>query len=65
MKIILRQAAENDISNAYEWYEKRQPKLGTSFILEVEHLLAKIKQNPDLYSTSLGSACRALCRILC
>ena len=62
MELIFRPAAENDISNAYEWYEKRQAKLGKAFILEVERLLARIKQNPELYSTALGSTRRALCK---
>ena len=62
MKLVFRPAAEIDISNAYEWYEKRQPKLGKAFILEVERLLERIKKNSELYSTALGSTRRALCK---
>ena len=55
MKLVFRVAEEIDISNAYEWYEKRQAKLGKAFSQEVESLLARIKKNSELYSTALRS----------
>ena len=38
--------AENEMAEAYDWYEERQAKLGDRFYHEVGHYLTLIEKNP-------------------
>ena len=60
--LILREEAENDIRNAYEWYEDKRENLGKSFMSDVELTLDRIEENSELYELVFESTRRALCR---
>ena len=42
-------AVRDEIDDAYDWYEQRQPGLGRDFLDEVERVLAEIIANPARY----------------
>ena len=58
--IIIREVAENDISNSYEWYEEKRKGLGANFMLCVDEAMSRISRNPKHYPTVLYSIRRAL-----
>ena len=60
--LILREEAENDIRDAYEWYEGKRKNLGKSFMLDVELALDRIEENPASYELVFEFTRRALCR---
>jgi plasmid stabilization system protein ParE len=60
--LILRSEAEQDIKEAYEWYERQRENLGRAFVSEVESKLETIEDNPDLYAKVYQNVRRALCR---
>jgi toxin ParE1/3/4 len=47
--LIIRKRAENHLVEAYNWYEKQKPALGSEFLLRVEASLAAIETNPLLF----------------
>jgi len=60
--LILRREAEQDIKEAYEWYENQRLNLGRAFVAEVETKLEIIENNPDLYAKVYKNVRRALCK---
>ena len=51
LSIILSPEAENDVFNAYEWYEKQCSGLGSEFILCIDAEMHSIKRNPKICQT--------------
>lgn len=49
-QLIISPEAELDIQDAFEWYEQRDPGLGSEFIRAVDSCLALIGRNPLAYS---------------
>ena len=47
--LIVRSEAEADLSEAYQWYEKRIHGLGAQFLLCVDAVMASIERNPQLF----------------
>lgn len=41
--------AEVEFSEAYDWYEEKQPGLGDRFFREVNHYLELVQENPYHY----------------
>jgi plasmid stabilization system protein ParE len=60
--LILRRDAEQDIKDAYDWYEEQRQYLGHAFLAEVESTLANIEENPRLYAEMFENVRRALCK---
>lgn len=50
-RLIIRKRAENQIEEAYYWYEKKQNRLGDNFLEAVEHALTLIKINPQHFQS--------------
>ncbi len=48
-RLVVRAAAEADITGAALWYEQRSPGLGTEFLRAVEVTLAEIARMPERY----------------
>lgn len=44
-KIILRQEAERDVSEAFAWYEEQMPGLGSEFLDAIESSILSIQNN--------------------
>ena len=45
-RLIIRPEAEADMTEAFEWYEERQPALGYEFLAEVHAALRAVAENP-------------------
>jgi len=42
-------AVRDEIDQAHDWYEQRQPGLGREFLDEIERVLAELTANPGRY----------------
>jgi plasmid stabilization system protein ParE len=62
VKLLLAPEVEQDIADAYAWYEQRQPGLGEEFLGSVETALDVIRRDPKSYSEIHQSYRRALVR---
>jgi toxin ParE1/3/4 len=47
--VIVRPEAEQDLKQAYQWYESQRKGLGDDFLLCIEGGLARLTRNPELY----------------
>lgn len=61
-KIILRPEAENDLKEAFQWYEEQKPGLGLDFLLCIDASFDIIMGNPELYQKVYKNIRRALPR---
>ena len=48
-RLIIRQEAEEDLSEAFEWYECQRKGLGYDFLLQVEAGFRFIEKNPLIH----------------
>jgi plasmid stabilization system protein ParE len=62
VRLVVREAAEADITDAARWYEERSPGLGSEFLRAVDVTLAEIARMPGRYPLVRGRARRALLR---
>lgn len=51
-------AAEIEIADAIDWYNQKEPGLGSEFRESIERAIASIDQNPLAYPVVQGSAVR-------
>lgn len=58
--VIVRPEAEQDLNQAYQWYESQRKGLGDDFLLCVEGGLARLTRNPELYQKIHGNIRRIL-----
>ncbi|MEN8819556.1 MAG: type II toxin-antitoxin system RelE/ParE family toxin, partial [Abyssibacter sp.] len=58
--VRFRRAAEQDVSEALEWYESQQLGLGSSFLDEFDATISSIAEQPLLYPELYRSARRAV-----
>ncbi|MDP8236007.1 MAG: type II toxin-antitoxin system RelE/ParE family toxin [Candidatus Erginobacter occultus] len=61
-KLIIRPAAELELSGAFNWYEERLPGLGAKFLLSVDTVFNAIVQRPQQYPIIHKTIRRALTR---
>ena len=47
-KLVLAPEAEQDISNAYDWYEQQRPGLGEEFLSCLDACIQLICRSPNL-----------------
>lgn len=59
-EIIIRPEAEDDIREAYHWYEEQNIGLGAEFIRCLEAVLDYLENNPEMYQKIHKSIRRAL-----
>ena len=59
-KLIIRPEAEEELNQAYQWYESQRKGLGDDFLLCVEGGLARLNRNPELYRKIHGDIRRLL-----
>ena len=62
MILSVRLAAVADLSEAYDWYELRQPGLGDEFLSAVDDTLTSITENPRRYRIAVLDTRQALLR---
>jgi len=61
-KVIYTPEAEQDVVEAYSWYEAREPGLGEDFLRCVEACLFTVQRHPKLYPIVVDEFRRALVR---
>ena len=49
-ELILAPEAEQDLADAYEWYENRRPGLGEEFLSCVDACIAVILRSPETHT---------------
>lgn len=50
-KVIITPEAENDLKEAFSWYEDKRLGLGYDFLLQVDAGLRFIERNPEVHSS--------------
>lgn len=60
--LILRPEVEEDLLNAYQWYDERVPDLGLRFLESVERTLTQIEHTPQGFAEVHEGVRRALIR---
>ena len=48
-RIIVRPEVENDLKEAFSWYEDKRQGLGHDFLLQIDAGLSFIQRNPKIY----------------
>jgi plasmid stabilization system protein ParE len=61
-ELIIAPEAQQDVDEAYCWYEDRRPGLGEEFLSCVDACIQAICRTPDLYSIVHDEYRRALVR---
>lgn len=59
-KLVIRSCAEQDITDAVLWYEKRLKGLGARFLFSVDATIQSIQRNPRVYPKVYKNCRRAL-----
>ncbi len=54
--------AEQDATDAYNWYESHEPGLGEEFLRCIEICILSIRRNPELYRKAFDDFRRVLAR---
>ncbi len=62
LEIEFTEAAEQDLGQAWEWYENEVAGLGDRFAEEVQHQLARVSENYRQFNFIWRDARRARCR---
>jgi plasmid stabilization system protein ParE len=60
--VIFRPAAEQELREAFDWYEQRRVGLGGQFEEEVDRTVARVQDNPLAFPRVHGPLHRALMR---
>jgi plasmid stabilization system protein ParE len=61
-RVIYTPEADDDVAEAYGWYESREPGLGEDFLRCVEACVLTIQRHPQLYPVAVDEFRRALVR---
>ncbi len=61
-RLIVRPEAEDEMADAFDWYEERVPGLGSDFLLCVDAVLHAVLRNPQQYPRVHRIVHRALTR---
>ena len=49
-EVILLAQAEDELTDAHDWYEEQRPALGNRFYNEINYYLTLLEKNPYLFS---------------
>src|SRR5437879_340678 len=60
--VILRPEAQNDVSEARNWYEQQREGLGEEFVAVLDDLLARLAATPEMHQIVLRDVRRAKLR---
>ena len=59
-RVIYTPEAADDISDSYDWYERREPGLGEQFLLSVQACVSRVQRHPFAYSPIFDEFRRAI-----
>lgn len=54
LPVLLRPEAQDEVRDAYEWYEASVPGLGERFLAELHSIVSLISKNPALFPPVFG-----------
>jgi plasmid stabilization system protein ParE len=60
--VVFTPEADDDIAEAYGWYEAREPGLGEDFLRCVEACVLVIQRHPEIFPVAVDEFRRALIR---
>jgi plasmid stabilization system protein ParE len=60
--LIINPEAEDDLSQAYDWYEERRPGLGREFLQSVEEVFDRIRRTPEIHGVAYKRVRQTLVR---
>lgn len=61
-RVVLRAEARSEFDEAFDWYERQRPGLGTRFADEIEHILDQVADAPERYQRVDRDVRRAVVR---
>ncbi|MCL5098874.1 MAG: type II toxin-antitoxin system RelE/ParE family toxin [Candidatus Omnitrophica bacterium] len=61
-RVVYTPEAEQEVADAYGWYEAREPGLGEDFLRCIEACVLAIQRHPQLYPLAVDEFRRALVR---
>ena len=61
-RLIVRPEVEDELTDAFDWYEERVPGLGSEFLLCVDAVFNAVLRNPEHYARVHKIVRRALTR---
>ena len=50
LPLVFQAGVRDEIDEAYAWYEDQRPGLGEEFLAEVQRVLDRIEQNPEIHA---------------
>ncbi len=50
LPLVFQAGVRDEIDEAYAWYEEQRRGLGEEFLAEVQRVLDRIEQNPEIYA---------------
>lgn len=59
--VRVRPEAQNDVLEAAQWYDERQPGLGAQFVAEIDAVFQRITEGPERFRRSRANARVASC----
>ena len=59
---VFRREAQDEMDEAYAWYEQHSPGLGEEFLTAVLRVVERIRENPTLYAPVHGDIRRGVTR---
>ncbi len=62
LQVIFTSEADDDIAEAYNWYENREPGLGEEFLRCLEARILTIQRQPEIYRVAADEFRRAFLR---
>lgn len=60
--LILEPEAEDDLGDAYRWYEEQRAGLGREFLQCVENVFDRIRRSPEMHAVTYKSVRQTLVR---
>jgi len=60
--LIINPEAEDDLGDAYRWYEQQRPGLGGEFFECVEEVFSRIRRTPEIHAVTYKTVRQALVR---
>ena len=61
-RVIFTSQADDDIAEAYHWYESREPGLGEEFLRCLDARILTIQRQPEIYRVAVAEFRRAFLR---
>lgn len=61
-RVVFTEEADDDVAEAYDWYESCEPGLGEDFLRCVETCVLTLQRHPHLYPVAVNEFRRALVR---